>query len=223
MKQHTTSHQTVHFVGAGQAHASFFGPEPFFEDFGNEPLPSVQVKTCIVEGQRYVLVSFHDEKEILFEELMLLIKKQFRLKNDCSNIANNDNSVDTTFRHSVEVGLGLAAIPQEQKDDFLKRVDSLIDKNLGEESFNGHRLAKLLCCCEMQLYRKLKKLANLSTANYIRRYRLAKSLELLREGVFSVTDVCYHVGFHSLEYFSRSFKQMYGICPNDYRTGKMLK
>ncbi|MBK9017205.1 MAG: helix-turn-helix domain-containing protein [Saprospiraceae bacterium] len=114
-------------------------------------------------------------------------------------------------------------IRKPRQDDYLLEVDQAIEAHLNDEKFRGCDLARLLCCCEMQLYRRLKKLALLSTANYIRRYRLRRSLELLRQASLSVGQVCYAVGFASLEYFSRSFKKEFGVCPNDYRLGKYVE
>ena len=42
---------------------------------------------------------------------------------------------------------------------------------------------------------------------------------LLRETGRSVTDVCFDVGFASLGTFSRTFREIVGQTPSDYRSG----
>ena len=100
---------------------------------------------------------------------------------------------------------------------FLETVNSIVEVNLGNEDFRPKQLAQKVFLCEMQLYRKLKKLTGLSTSNYIRKYRLQRSLDYLKEERWSISEVGFRVGFRSLEYFSRSFKKEFGLCPTRYR------
>ena len=105
----------------------------------------------------------------------------------------------------------------DAEDEFLITVNATIEDHLDDENFRPKVLARKAFLCEMQLCRKLKKLANLSTANYIRKYRLLRSLSFLKKAHLSISEVCYKVGFRSLEYFSRSFKKEFGVCPSTFR------
>ncbi len=105
----------------------------------------------------------------------------------------------------------------DTKDEFLKLVNGVIERHLDDENFRASCLSKVICLCGMQLHRKLKKRANLSPANYIRKYRLLRSRSFLQETHLSISEVCYKVGFRSLEYFSRSFKKEFGESPSQYR------
>jgi AraC-like DNA-binding protein len=100
---------------------------------------------------------------------------------------------------------------------FLANINQLIEQHLEDEDLRSSLLAKACFMCEMQLHRKLKKLARLSPANYIRKYRVWKGRSLLQNPTLTVTEICYKVGFKSLEYFSRSFKEEFGVCPKHYR------
>lgn len=100
---------------------------------------------------------------------------------------------------------------------FLKKVNKIIEENIDNEKFRPKELSRKVFLCEMQLYRKLKKFAGLSPANYIRKFRLLKSVSFLKKPGTSVSEVCYKVGFGSLEYFSRSFKKEFGMPPSSCR------
>src|SRR4051794_30162421 len=52
---------------------------------------------------------------------------------------------------------------------------------------------------------------------YLQRRRVERSMFLLRETERSVTDVCFDVGFASLGTFSRTFSDIVGESPSDYR------
>lgn len=103
------------------------------------------------------------------------------------------------------------------KNEFLLAVNKVIEDHLDDEKFRPSCLSKKVFLCEMQLHRKLKKLTGFSPSNYIRQYRLLRSLSFLKKSELSVSEVSIRVGFRSLEYFSRSFKAVFGICPSNMK------
>ena len=52
---------------------------------------------------------------------------------------------------------------------------------------------------------------------YLQRRRVERSVFLLRETEQSVTDICFAVGFTSLGTFSRTFHDIVGETPSEYR------
>ena len=54
---------------------------------------------------------------------------------------------------------------------------------------------------------------------YLQRRRVERSMFLLRETDRSVTDICFDVGFTSRGTFSRTFREIVGEAPSDYRVG----
>ena len=56
---------------------------------------------------------------------------------------------------------------------------------------------------------------------YLRQMRLTYAENLLRSSQLPVTEVAYESGFGSLSYFSRCFRDQYGVSPQEYR--KYLK
>jgi AraC-like DNA-binding protein len=54
---------------------------------------------------------------------------------------------------------------------------------------------------------------------YLQRRRVERSMFLLRETERSVTDICFDVGFGSSGTFSRTFREVVGETPTDYRLG----
>jgi AraC-like DNA-binding protein len=52
---------------------------------------------------------------------------------------------------------------------------------------------------------------------YLQRRRVERAMSRLRETGDSVTDICMEVGFTSLGTFSRTFRDIVGVSPTEYR------
>ena len=52
---------------------------------------------------------------------------------------------------------------------------------------------------------------------FIRTIRLQRAAQLLERSGMSVAEVAYAVGFNNPKYFSRYFKEAYGLLPSAYR------
>ncbi len=57
---------------------------------------------------------------------------------------------------------------------------------------------------------------------YLRRIRMEKAAELLREGTHNVTEAAFAVGYSSLGHFSKSFCEQIGCCPTLYPHARNL-
>lgn len=68
--------------------------------------------------------------------------------------------------------------------------------------------------------RDFKKVSDLTPQRWIIRRRLERAHELLATGRKRVTDVMMDVGFSNISYFSRIFKQTYGLTPSALSAGE---
>lgn len=60
-------------------------------------------------------------------------------------------------------------------------------------------------------------------ANYIKEQKLLKAMQLLVSTDFSISEICYEVGFTDTSHFSKLFKMKYKITPSCYRKRKLFK
>ena len=60
----------------------------------------------------------------------------------------------------------------------------------------------------------MKALTNKSVSDFVRDYRLDKAMIMLKNRTGNVGEVASNVGFGSESYFSRAFKERFGISPS---------
>ena len=108
----------------------------------------------------------------------------------------------------------------KMEDEFLAKVNALIDLHMEREDFKVDELSKEVGMDRSQLYRKLKALTSQSTVAYLRTRRLQKAKELFSSGSLNVSEVAYQVGFGDPSYFSKMFSKQFGISPAEFRKRK---
>jgi len=72
----------------------------------------------------------------------------------------------------------------------------------------------------MHFYRKIKALRGETPSLFLRTIRLKCAAELLRNKNDNVTQLAYSVGFASLSYFNKSFKEQLGVTPGQFADGE---
>ncbi|WP_338647392.1 substrate-binding domain-containing protein [Flavobacterium sp. KS-LB2] len=106
------------------------------------------------------------------------------------------------------------------EQDFLRKLNDLIEKNLDNSAYTVEDLARSLTISRVQLYRKVKAILGISVSDYINNMRLDKSKELLKKSELNISEIAYAVGFSSPNYFSTSFKNKFGVTPKEYKSKK---
>lgn len=62
-----------------------------------------------------------------------------------------------------------------------------------------------------------KKYTNMSPVDYLRYYRVEKSVELLRNTNMTITEIAYETGFTGASYYAETFRKYIGCTPMQYR------
>lgn len=140
------------------------------------------------------------------KELMIRIKQLLKLRKQLQAKYSKLELVSPHPEHSYT--------PEEQ---FVIKAKKIIEDNLHKSMFNASNLAQEIHLGESQLYRKLKSITGKSTALFIRSVRLRKAKQLLETTSQSVSEIAYQVGFNDPAWFSRVFKEEYGVSPSESR------
>ena len=87
------------------------------------------------------------------------------------------------------------------------------------EPLNVRAIAAVAHISEAHFSRSFRAAFGETPHRYLQRRRVERSMSLLRETDRSVTDICFDVGFTSLGTFSRTFHEIVGETPSEFRAG----
>ena len=105
---------------------------------------------------------------------------------------------------------------QNQADkEFLHQITQKVAENISNEKFGVSELAAAIGMSRSNLLRKLNKLAGVSASQFIRQIRLEESMEMLKNSGMNVSEVAFEVGFGSVSYFIKCFREHYGYPPGE--------
>lgn len=110
---------------------------------------------------------------------------------------------------------------EDRDKQFLKQLQAIIQKNLSDSEFGVENMGQQIGLSRVQLYRKVKAMTGSSVVDLLRKARLAKARRLLETRSMSVSEVAYEVGFSAPSYFTKCFKEEYGMLPGD--VGNVMK
>jgi TolB-like protein/AraC-like DNA-binding protein len=99
--------------------------------------------------------------------------------------------------------------------DFLSKATAVIVENASDDQFGVSELAEALNMSSSNLLRKLRSAANLSASQFIRQVRLEIAMDMLKETSDTVSEISYKVGFGSVSYFIKCFREQYGFSPGE--------
>lgn len=99
--------------------------------------------------------------------------------------------------------------------EFICHFHDIIQKNLAVSSLSIDTIGKEIGLSRIQLYRKIKALTGSSPVELLRKTRLKQAHKLLLEDKLDISEVAYKVGFNSPSYFSKCFKEEFGLQPSE--------
>ncbi|MGI9550309.1 MAG: hybrid sensor histidine kinase/response regulator transcription factor, partial [Aurantibacter sp.] len=99
---------------------------------------------------------------------------------------------------------------------FLERMIELLEEGHSDSHFGILQMQEAMALSKSQLHRKLKALTNEAPGELLRNFRLKRAAQLLSQKYDTVTQIAYQVGFNDLSYFTKCFKELYGVVPSGY-------
>lgn len=137
------------------------------------------------------------------------------LKANIESLLENRNKILRSFTLSPFMPLNTIAVTKTD-ELFLKSLGDIVSKHMQNPDFSLDEMAELLNMSRSSLNRKIKGLLDLTPNDYIRIERLKKAATLLKEQEHKINEICYIVGFNTPSYFTKCFKEQFGVLPKDF-------
>ncbi len=142
---------------------------------------------------------------MLMTRITKMIEQRMKLRDKFTNSISAETAVLSKTVQDKEFAEKLQHVTESQLDNPQLSVDDLASRmNMGRTIF----------------YRKVKGVIGYSPNEYIRIMRLKKGAELLMTTSDSIAEISYKIGFNDPFYFSKCFKQQFGVTPSGYQKGE---
>lgn len=100
---------------------------------------------------------------------------------------------------------------------FIEKLTKLLEDNISNSDLSVDDVASMMGMSRSVYFKKLKSLTGIGPNDYLKSLRMQRAAELLDTGLYSMTDISYKVGISDPHYFSKCFKQKYGLTPTEWR------
>lgn len=123
-------------------------------------------------------------------------------------------------RHQQELHIEVAQAKMNilTTDDhkLLDQLVAIIVSHLDDSDFDLEQLASEMNMSKSTLHRRLKAAADMTPLDFIRSIRMKRASKMLLAGTKNISEVAYAVGFTTPKYFTKCFKEEFGVTPSDY-------
>jgi signal transduction histidine kinase/ligand-binding sensor domain-containing protein/DNA-binding response OmpR family regulator len=101
-------------------------------------------------------------------------------------------------------------------EKFIKKATKFVEKNLSDTELSVEGFSKEMGVSRGHLYNKINALTGKTPSEFIRIMRLKRGAQLLGKSQLTVGEIAFKVGFNDPKYFSRYFKDEFGVSPSEY-------
>lgn len=159
----------------------------------------VQINSYEVGADAYMAKPFN------FDMLMVRIEK----------LIEQQEKRKQEFSKNLEVNPGSITISSVD-EQLIQRALECIEKNMDNTEYAVEELSRDVGMTRMNLYRKLQSITGHTPSDFIKSIRLKRAAQLLQGSQLTMAEVADRVGFSSASYFTKCFKEMFGVLPTQY-------
>lgn len=138
------------------------------------------------------------------------------LKSRIKNLIGQRKRLHDHFRIKGLIGIEQQKITSIDKK-FLQKSFDLIDRHISDSSFSVEMLAEELAISRSGLQKKIQALVGETPGDLIRRIRLKKAAELIKNKFGNLSEIALEVGYNNPVHFSEAFKRQFGTTPSQFQ------
>lgn len=161
-----------------------------------------------VQGFEQILYRYLNERGIRFDNLF-----------DNETFALLEQYAYTSLkglRDFIRYIFEILAGNQNRRENVVEHLKRYIESHLGED-LSRKSLAQKSYLSEVYLSRQFVKVTGMSIPSYVASRRIEKAKYFLEHSSLPVSKIAVEVGYNNFSYFSKSFRDITGYTPNEYR------
>jgi len=135
-----------------------------------------------------------------------------------ANLLHAREARQQSFRTNMDINISSLDY-QTADEQFLNDAITCIENHLDDSEFDIPQMANALHVSKSTLSRKLKVITDLTPGDFVRNIKLKHACNLLKKKSITISEVAYATGFNNPKYFSKCFKDEFGMTPTEYMDG----
>lgn len=159
----------------------------------------IKISSYEVGADSYIAKPFN------FDVLLVRIRK----------LIEQQESRKQEFRKNIRVNPSVITITSLDEQLIQKALEQ-IERNIDNPEYSVEALSRDLGMSRMNLYRKLQSVTGHTPTEFIKTIRLKRAAQLLQGSQLTMVEVADRVGFSSSSYFTKCFKEQFGVLPTQY-------
>ena len=168
---------------------------------------TVIILLLVVSTSWYIINAMHRRHEMERETFAMVVQEPTQIPVPAQETDTKPQPEQPTEN--------LATQEPERESPFLNQLRQQVQDHMADSDYGVEDLASDMALSRVQLYRKVKLLTGKTPVDIIRQSRLNRAKALLSRGDKTVSEVAYEVGFSAPSYFTKCFKDEFGISPSD--------
>lgn len=133
------------------------------------------------------------------------------------NLLQSREQSRQSFRSKMEINISNLNY-QTSDEEFLNNAMQCVERHIQESEFDTVQMANELHISRSTLSRKCKVISGCTPLEFIRNIKLKYACALLKKKTTSISEVAYATGFSSPKYFTKCFKEEFGMTPTEYQS-----
>jgi Signal transduction histidine kinase len=131
------------------------------------------------------------------------------------NLTERREAKRQIFQKQIEIEPSLITI-NSLDEKLIEKAIKIVEENISNSEFSVEELSRMLGMSRVYLYKKLVSITGKTPIEFIRIIRLKRAAQLLEKSQLTIAEIAYEVGFNSPKYFSKYFKDEFGVLPSAY-------
>lgn len=103
-------------------------------------------------------------------------------------------------------------------EELMSDIVKTIEENMENFDFSVEDLCSSTNMSRSSFFKKIKSMTGVSPVEFIRDIKMKRAAQLLESGQFRVKEITFMIGISDSRYFSKCFKDKFGVTPLDYKT-----